>query len=174
MQITKHKVVAIDYTLKDDAGEVVDSSENQQPLSYVHGVGSLIPGLERALEGKSAGDQIQVTIAPADGYGEWDEDLCQEVPRKEFDDVDDLQVGMQFRVQAEGGFLVLTVTNVGDETVTVDGNHALAGETLHFDVAVRDVRDATDEEIEHGHIHGGHGCDHGGHGCDHGGCGHEH
>ena len=167
MQITKHKVVAIDYTLKDDAGEVLDSSQDQEPLTYVHGVGSLIPGLEQALEGRSAGDELQVTIAPADGYGERDEALCQEVPRKEFEGVDDLEVGMQFRVQAEGGFLVLTVMNVGEETVTVDGNHALAGETLHFDVAVRDVRDATDEELNHGHVHGG--C-----GCEHGGCGHEH
>jgi FKBP-type peptidyl-prolyl cis-trans isomerase SlyD len=174
MQISKDKVVTIDYTLKDDVGDVIDSSQDQAPLAYIHGVGAIIPGLEQALEGKSAGDRIEVTIPPAEAYGERDDSLCQEVPRKEFEGIDELEVGMQFRVEAESGYLVLTVVNIGEDVVTVDGNHALAGETLHFDVEVREVRDATEQELEHGHIHGGVGCDHGGGDCDHGGCGHEH
>lgn len=165
MQITKHKVVSIDYTLTDDEGEVIDSSSGQEPLSYLHGEGTIIPGLETALEGRAAGDALKVSIPPEDGYGERNEQLQAEVARSHFDEFDDLELGMQFRVPTDAGngqqeeYHVVTVVAIGDDTVTVDGNHALAGVTLNFDVTVRDVRDATAEEIDHGHAHG-EGCDH--------------
>lgn len=161
MVVAKDKVVAIDYMLKDNDGQVLDQSDDGQPLSYLHGAGMIITGLESALEGKVTGDELQVTIEPADGYGEFDDGLRQQVPRSEFADIEDLAVGMQFRVNAEDDdFIVVTVVDVNDEEVTVDGNHQLAGVTLHFDVKVREIRDATEEEIEHGHPHGPGGHEH--------------
>lgn len=155
MQISKHKVVAIDYLLTNDAGEVLDRSQEGTPLMYVHGVGAIIPGLESELEGKSPGDRIEVTVLPEQAYGPRNESLQQEVDRDHFADVTDLEVGMQFRVPTQDGQdAVITVVEINDDTVTVDGNHELAGVTLNFDVSVRDVRDATEEEIAHGHVHG--------------------
>lgn len=154
MLITKDKVVAIDYTLKDSGGQILDQSDEGEPLSYLHGSGMIIAGLESALEGKAANDELQVVVEPTDAYGEFDEALRQQVPRSQFADIEDLAVGMQFRVNADDGFMVVTVVDVNDKEVTVDGNHQLAGVTLHFDVKVREIRDATEEEIEHGHPHG--------------------
>ncbi len=155
MKIAKHKVVAIDYTLTDDDGETIDSSLEADPLHYLHGEGNLIPGLESELEGKSIGDRFQVSIEPADGYGERDDELEQVLSRENFSEIDDLEVGMQFRAPTDDDEeVIVTVVELDDDTVTIDGNHELAGLTLHFDVTVRDIRDATDEEIEHGHAHG--------------------
>ena len=155
MQIADKKVVAIDYTLKDDDGQVIDTSDGQDPLYYLHGADNIIPGLENALTGKSTGDALQVTIAPGDGYGERNDQLQQTVPRANFADVDEVEIGMQFRATGDDGSeVVVTVVEVGDDTVTLDGNHPLAGVTLHFDVTVREVRDASEEEIAHGHVHG--------------------
>lgn len=154
MEITKQTIVAIDYVLKDDDGQVLDSSEGQDPLTYLHGVGGIIPGLERELTGKQAGDSMVVSIAPEDAYGERQETLVQEVPREQFGDVEDLQLGMQFQVNSNAGPLVVTVVEITDSTVTIDGNHPLAGVNLNFEVTVREVREATAEEIEHGHAHG--------------------
>ena len=155
MQIDKHAVVTIDYTLTNDQGQVVDTSENNQPLAYIHGTGSIIPGLEEALEGKSSGDEVQVSIPPEKAYGEHDEQLKQVVPRDRFEGVDTLEPGMQFQAQTEGGVRIVTIAAIDGDEVTVDANHPLAGETLHFEVAVRDVREASAEEIEHGHVHDG-------------------
>jgi len=160
MQISKHKAVAIEYTLTNDSGEVIDSSEGQDPLSYLHGAGNLISGLEQALEGKSAGDELKVTIAPEDAYGEHVEELIQKVPRDRFEGADELEVGMRFHASSDHGETLVTITEVTDDEVTVDGNHPLAGETLHFEVKIVDVRDASAEEIDHGHIHGPGGHDH--------------
>ena len=154
MQITKDKVATIDYTLKNDAGDVLDSSVGGEPLAYLHGASNIIPGLEDALEGQSAGNEIEVSVPPEQGYGVRNESLKQQVDRKEFEGVDDLQVGMQFRVPSEQGDMVIRVSEIQDDNVTVDGNHELAGMTLHFAVTVKDVRDATDEEKSHGHVHG--------------------
>lgn len=155
MEITKDKVVVIDYKLTDNDGQELDTSEGREPLHYLHGAGNMIPGLENSLEGKSAGDQLQVTVEPADGYGERNDALQQQVPRDQFADVGDLEIGMQFRVPTEDGeHIVITVIEIADEVVTVDGNHALAGVTLNFSVTVREVRDATEEELQHGHAHG--------------------
>lgn len=158
MQITENVVALIEYTLTDDSGEVLDSSVGGEPLGYLHGAGNIIPGLEDALEGKKAGDAFKITIAPADAYGEKNEGLLQEVPREMFQGVDEIEVGMQFHAQTDHGMQVITVAKVDANTVTVDGNHPLAGQTLHFDVKVIEVRAATQEELDHGHVHG-----HGGH-----------
>ena len=160
MQIAKHKVVTIDYTLTDDSGTVIDSSQGREPLAYIQGMNNIIPGLEAALEGKAAGDQLQVSIPPEDGYGERNDSLRQEVPRDRFDGAEGLEVGMQFHAQTEGGPLVVTVTGIDGDTVTVDGNHPLAGMTLNFDVKVVGVREPSAEEMDHGHVHGPGGHDH--------------
>jgi FKBP-type peptidyl-prolyl cis-trans isomerase SlyD len=159
MEISKHKVVTMDYTLSDDDGNVIDSSRGNDPLSYIQGTGNIIPGLEAALEGKTPGENVAVSIAPEDGYGERDESLLQVVPRNLFN-VDDLQVGMFFETQTQAGAQVVTVVGVTDEEVTVDANHPLAGKTLNFDVDVVDVREASEEELEHGHVHGEGGHEH--------------
>jgi FKBP-type peptidyl-prolyl cis-trans isomerase SlyD len=160
MQISANKVVSIDYTLTDDQGTVIDSSEGRGPLAYIQGIGNIIPGLERALEGKAEGDSLKVSIAPEDGYGERRDDLTQAVPKQMFEGNDEIQVGMQFQTMSEHGPQVVTVVAVDDEHVTVDGNHPLAGENLNFDVTVVGIREASSEELEHGHVHGPEGHDH--------------
>ncbi|MDA0745819.1 MAG: peptidylprolyl isomerase [bacterium] len=154
MQVEKDKVVAMEYTLTNGEGEVLDTSDGREPLAYIHGSGSIIPGLESALEGKSSGEQIQVAVSPEEGYGARDDSLMQTVPKDRFQGVEDLDVGMQFRAQSDQGEHVVTVVEVEGDEVTIDGNHPLAGETLHFDVTIVEVRDATGEELEHGHVHG--------------------
>lgn len=154
MQITQDAVVSIHYTLTNDKGETLDSSAGGEPLAYLHGNGNLIPGLENALNGKQAGDKLSLKIAPADGYGEYNKALVQRVPRRSFRGVSDMRVGMQFQVQSDTGPRSVTVTQVAGDRVTVDGNHALAGQNLNFEVEVTEVRAATAEELSHGHVHG--------------------
>jgi FKBP-type peptidyl-prolyl cis-trans isomerase SlyD len=154
MTISKNKVVGIDYTLTDSKGNVIDSSKDHGALYYIQGIGNLIPGLEAKLEGKTKGDNVKAVIAPKDGYGEREDSLCQEVPRAQFENGSEIEVGMQFEVDTEQGELVVTVTSVSAEMITVDGNHPLAGVELHFDVTVKEVREATAEELSHGHVHG--------------------
>lgn len=154
MTIAKNKVVGIDYTLTDKDGNVIDSSTSQGPLYYIQGIGNLIPGLEAQLEGKKAGDQLNVVIAPKDAYGERQDSLCQQVSRAQFENADEIEVGMQFEVDTEQGEVVVSVVSVTDDAVIVDGNHPLAGVELHFDVTVREIREATAEELSHGHVHG--------------------
>ena len=160
MQITKNAVVAIDYKLTSDEGEVLDTSEGEEPLAYLHGVGGIIPGLERELEGKQAGDQFQIVIVPADAYGERDDTLKQEVAREQFEGPEDLALGMQFQVESEAGPTMVTVVEIDEDVVTIDGNHPMAGINLHFAVTVREVREATEDELSHGHVHGSGGCEH--------------
>ena len=155
MQVAKHAVVLIDYTLTGPDGKIIDSSKGKQPLPYIHGTGNLIPGLEKALEGKAAGDQLKVTIAPEDAYGKRDESLLQSVPKSAFQGVPDIKPGMQFRSQSpQGVATVVTVTKVEGDAVTVDANHQLAGVPLTFDVTIKEVRKASQEELAHGHVHG--------------------
>jgi FKBP-type peptidyl-prolyl cis-trans isomerase SlyD len=156
MQITKNKVAAIHYTLRDNKGTIIDSSDGRDPLYYIHGSGNLIIGMEEGLEGKSKGDKFQLKIAPAKGYGEKDPDMIQKVPRSAFGG-QEVKPGMKFSTN-QGG--VVTVTEVGLENVTVDANHELAGVELNFDVEVMEVRNATEEEISHGHVHGAGGHHH--------------
>ena len=160
MQIEQKKVVGIHYKLTNDNDEVLDSSENAQPLLFIHGIGMLIPGLENALTGKTTGDKMKVTVKPEDGYGVRDQGLVQQVPKAQFDEAEEIQIGMQFQVETQEGAIVVTVTEIGDDTVTIDGNHPLAGMTLHFDVSIEEVRDATQEELDHGHVHGPGGHEH--------------
>ena len=153
MQVSENKVVSFHYTLKDDAGEVLDSSEGRDPLTYLHGAGNIIPGLEKALDGKDAGDHVDVSIAPEEAYGQRNDALIQSVPRSAFEGVDEILPGMQFQAQTPNGMQILTVVKVEDDVVVVDGNHPLAGKTLHFSVDITDIRDATAEELAHGHAH---------------------
>ncbi len=154
MQITKHKIVTIDYTLSNGQGAVLNSSIGDEPFTFIQGIGSIIPGLEAALEGKSSGDEFIVRITPEESYGLRDDSLTQIVSIDLFEEVDDLKVGLQFEAKTETGKQLLTITRIEGNDVTVDGNHPLAGETLNFDVKIREVRDATDEEISHRHAHG--------------------
>lgn len=156
MQITKNTVAAIHYTLRDNEGTVIDSSEGRDPLNYLHGAGNLIPGMEEGLEGKAAGEKVNLQIEPEKGYGEKDENLIQQVPRSAFGE-QDVKPGMRFSTN-QGG--VVTVTDVGQESITVDGNHPLAGVPLNFDVEIVEVRTATEEEVSHGHVHGANGHQH--------------
>ena len=160
MQIADRCVAYIHYTLTNDAGEVLDSSEGREPLAYLHGAGNIVPGLEKALEGRKSGDSFTVDVEADQGYGPRHDGLVQEVPRDAFRGVDSVEPGMQFQAQTPQGALSVTVTGVTDDTVTVDGNHPLAGETLHFAIEVTDVREATAEELEHGHVHGAGGHEH--------------
>ena len=145
----------IDVKVVNDQGEQLDSSrvEGREPLAYLEGAQNIIGGLESALTEKNAGDQVKVSVEPAEGYGEVNEELIQPVPRSAFEGVDTIEPGMQFQAQTPGGPQVVRVVEVGDETVTIDANHPLAGQTLHFDVEVVETREATDEEQEHGHVH---------------------
>jgi FKBP-type peptidyl-prolyl cis-trans isomerase SlyD len=154
VSIETNHVVSIHYTLKGDAGEVIDSSLGGQPLAYLHGHGNLVPGLERELTGKSAGDKLQVKIPPADGYGEYDPQLVQRVPRRGLKGVANVRVGMRLQAQTGQGPRPVTVTQVTGDMVTLDGNHPLAGKHLNFDVEIAAVRPATEEELSHGHVHG--------------------
>lgn len=154
MQIAANKVVQIHYTLTDNDGEVLDSSKGKGPLAYIHGMGNLISGLETALAGRTVGDKFQVTIAPEDAYGLRDDDLVQSVPRDAFQGVDEIHPGMQFQAQSPEGMQMFTVIEVVEDEVLLDGNHPMAGVTLNFDVEVADIRDATAEELDHGHVHG--------------------
>jgi FKBP-type peptidyl-prolyl cis-trans isomerase SlyD len=154
MQIKRNTVVTIDYTLHDNDGSLIESSEGRDPYSYIHGIGATIPGLEAALEGKGTGEELTVSLPPDQAYGERDEELVQVVPRERFKFGGDLAAGMQFHASTDTGTRVVTVTRIDGEEVTVDGNHPLAGSTLTFAVTVREVREASAEELEHGHVHG--------------------
>lgn len=154
MNISNHSVVSIHYTLTNNDGEVLDSSEGNAPLTYLHGVGNLIPGLENELLGKSVGDEFEVSIPPAEGYGELNEQLIQSVPLSAFEGVDKVEPGMQFRAAGpDGAEQLITVTAIDGDMVTINGNHPLAGTTLNFKVEITAIRDATEEEIEHGQVH---------------------
>jgi FKBP-type peptidyl-prolyl cis-trans isomerase SlyD len=154
LMIGKHSVVSLNYTLKNDAGEVVDTSEGGEPLSYLHGASNLIPGLEAELEGKMTGSSFNVSIAPDQAYGEIREELIQTIDKSMFQGVESIEPGMSFMAQGDGGQQQrVVVTDVQGEQVTIDANHPMAGQNLHFEVEVVDVRDATEQEISHGHVH---------------------
>lgn len=160
MNIADQCVVSIHYEVKDEDGVVVDSSEGREPLVYLHGHRNIIPGLENALAGLAVGDNFDVTVAPEQAYGEHQEGLVQSVPKDAFQGVDKVEEGMVFTAQTENGPLQVTVTQVADDLVTVDGNHPLAGKALSFKGSVTDVREASAEELEHGHVHSGGDHDH--------------
>lgn len=160
MKIAKNAVAALEYTLKNDGGEVLDTSDGRDPLTYLHGAENLIPGLEAELEGKGAGDELSVRIAPADAYGERDEEMMQTVSRDVMPADAEIEVGMQLQAESEGGVHIVTVIGVEGDDIHLDGNHPLAGVALNFQVKVVEVREATSEELEHGHVHGEGGHEH--------------
>jgi FKBP-type peptidyl-prolyl cis-trans isomerase SlyD len=160
VEITADRVVLIHYTLKDDAGAVIDSSSGADPLAYIQGHGNLVAGLEKALEGKKDGDTVAVSVSPADGYGKYDAALIQRVPKRSLQGTGEIKKGMQFQGQTPDGMRLFTVTAVVGDMITLDGNHPLADKTLHFDVNIVSVREATAEELEHGHVHGAGGHHH--------------
>lgn len=148
MQISKDKFVSIEYTLKDSDGNVVDTNVGEEPLGYVQGYGLIVPGLESFLEGKSGNQTVSVVVPPEEGYGERDEDMVFEVDRADFEGDTEIEIGMIFDTIIDGDEIEVTVVGINDEEITVDANHELAGESLHFEVKILEVRDATSEEIE--------------------------
>lgn len=157
--IQNDQVVSFNYTLTDAEGTVIDKSEGQ-PLVYLHGAGNIIPGLENALTGKNVGDKLTVHVPAAEGYGEYSAEMVQEVPRNMFQGVDNIEAGMQFQAQTDDGMQVVTVKEVTEESIFVDGNHPLAGQDLNFDVEIVEIRPASQEELDHGHVHGAGGHQH--------------
>lgn len=160
MKIARHSVVTIDYTLTSPDGEVLDTSKGGEPLSYLHGVGMLIPGLEKNLEGKGAGEGFDVKVAPHEGYGLRDERLVHKVTRKQLPPGLEVELGLELSARGPEGELVMTVVAVEGEEITLDGNHPLAGIELHFTGEVKGVREATKDELSHGHVHGAGGHHH--------------
>ena len=155
MTIGQHKVVEFHYTVSDaTTNEVLDSSKDSEPLTYLHGANNIIPGLEAELEGKSVGDEFEVTIAAADAYGEYSDDRVQVVPISAFEGVEKIEPGVMVAAQTEQGAIEMIITEVNGDQVTVDANHPLAGRSLTFQVSVELIRDASAEEIDHGHVHG--------------------
>jgi FKBP-type peptidyl-prolyl cis-trans isomerase SlyD len=153
--IAAGKVVSLDYSLKNDAGEELDASSAEQPLLYLHGADNLIPGLEKALDGKAVGDALELSVPPEEGYGEKEETELQSVPKSSFPEEMPLEPGFAFAVENEAGEPVpLWIVKVEGDQVFVDMNHPLAGQTLHFKVKVLAIREATDDEKSHGHPHG--------------------
>ena len=154
MQIAKDSVVSIEYRLHLGDGKIIDESEPGDPLVYLHGYEEIVPGLEKALEGKKAGESLKVVVEPKDGYGEYDPDDVEEVPREDFPPDMELEAGgIVSATDEDGDDVEFLVKEVRPKTVVIDFNDPMAGKTLHFEVTVREVRAATKEELEHGHAH---------------------
>jgi FKBP-type peptidyl-prolyl cis-trans isomerase SlyD len=160
MTIKKNKVVSFHYSVTNEAGEVVDSSRERKPMTYFHGANSIVPGLEKALEGRSEGDAFQVTVTPAEAYGERDDNKLQRISSKHFRNPKKIKPGQMLVLKTRQGPIQVMVLKVGRFNLDVDANHPLAGQTLTFDVEVTGIRDATKEEIAHGHAHGDGGVEH--------------
>ncbi|MBD3636238.1 MAG: peptidylprolyl isomerase [Crocinitomicaceae bacterium] len=154
MKVAEHTVVTLNYTLKNSAGELLDTSEGRQPLVYLHGVGALIPGLEKELADKEVGANINAVIPPEEAYGTRREDLMKMVSKDGFQGDEEMKEGMQVQLQTEHGPAIAVIAKIEGNDVMLDLNHPLADMTLHFDVTIEDVRAATEEEISHGHVHG--------------------
>lgn len=160
MQIGERTVASFHYTLTNDAGQVIDSSAGKEPLTYLHGAGNIVPGLEKEMTGRQRGDVFNVAVAPEQGYGVPDPLMIQVVAKDAFQGVATLEVGMEFQAQTPQGPMSVAIASIDGDQVTVDGNHPLAGQILHFSVEITDVRDASLEELSHGHVHGAGGHQH--------------
>jgi FKBP-type peptidyl-prolyl cis-trans isomerase SlyD len=154
MKISNNKVVGIEYTLKDNAGAVIDSNTGADPLFFIQGMGTIVPGLERAMEGKAAGESFDVEIKAVDGYGEYDANRKRGIPREQVPQLAEAKVGMMLQAQGPEGVSIVTVAEVTETEIVIDGNHPMAGKDLFFSIKVAEVRDATQEELSHGHVHG--------------------
>jgi FKBP-type peptidyl-prolyl cis-trans isomerase SlyD len=155
MTVARNRVVSIEYTLTGEDGSVLDTSRGDEPISYVHGSGTLVDALEAAMEGKGPSDTVSLTLPPDQAYGVRDDSIVFTLPRAQVGAAEEPEIGMQIMLQGDGDGRVVTVVAMDENEVTVDGNHPLAGLTLTFDVEIIDVREATAEEIEHGHAHNG-------------------
>ncbi|WDE12803.1 FKBP-type peptidyl-prolyl cis-trans isomerase [Thalassomonas haliotis] len=160
MKISSNKVVVMHYAVSDSEGTLIDSSYDHQPLAVIHGTGYLIPGLEDALLDHQVGDKFEVSVNADQAYGERNDNFVQNVPKAMFEGIEDLDVGTQLRATTDDGEQTVIVIDISDDEITVDGNHPLAGIDLNFDVEILEVRDATEEELSHGHVHGEGGCGH--------------
>ena len=160
MVIEKNKAVTIHYTLKDKEGQVIDSSEGKTPLSYIQGIGNIVVGLEKQLDGKKEGDKLDAKVSPEEGYGLKKDELIRTLPKDQFSDLGDLSIGLNFYIESPQGPVPATIIEITDETISFDMNHSLAGQTLYFSVEVISIREASDEELEHGHVHGPGGHEH--------------
>ena len=160
MKITQNKVVVMHYAVSDSEDTLIDSSYDHSPLALIHGSGYLIPGLEEALIDHEVGDKFEVEVPADKAYGQRHDGYVQTVPKELFADIEDLEVGTQLRAQTDEGEQTVIVVDVQENEITVDGNHPLAGIDLKFDVEILEVRDATEEELAHGHVHGEGGCGH--------------
>ena len=175
MTLAKNIVPSIAYQVRTQDGVLVDEAPVEQPLEYLHGHSNLVIGLENALEGKAVGDTFEVRVKPEEGYGIYNDNMVQRVPKDVFMGVDELEVGMRFIADTDIGSLPVVITEIDGDEVVVDGNHMLAGQELLFSVEVVATREATLEEIAHGHIHGEHDeCGCGDHDHDSCGCGGHH
>lgn len=161
MTITKNAVVTIDYAVKDAEGELLESSEDED-LTFIHGMGVLVPGLENAMEGKESGFELKTTLGPEEAFGTRDEELVLEVSKDDFENPDDVKVGLAFQAEIGEDIRFCTVIKMDGDSVVIDANHPFADKTLQFEIKVKDVREASKEELEHGHVHGpeGHHQDH--------------
>jgi FKBP-type peptidyl-prolyl cis-trans isomerase SlyD len=155
MNVAKEKVVTIDYELKSAEGEIYDSSDENGALSYIHGIGFLVPGLEKLLEGKTIGDAVEASLTPEEAYGEYDEELVFDVDKSDFEAGVELHEGLEFQAEVAGEVRLCTIVEIEGETVTVDANHPLSGESLQVRAKILAVREATAEELDHGHVHDG-------------------
>jgi FKBP-type peptidyl-prolyl cis-trans isomerase SlyD len=154
MTVKKDAVVEMHYTLKNDAGEVVDSSKGQDPMPFIQGRGNIIPGLEKALEGMKVGDTCDVSVKPEDGYGVHHAEGIQEIPKEALQGIENLEIGMELQSQDEqGNPFIVRVEEIKDDAIIINANHPLAGETLHFNLSIESVREATVQELSHGHVH---------------------
>ncbi len=159
MKIEKGFVVSVEYTLKDSQGNVWESSEGDEPWVYLHGFGGIIPGLEPELEGKQSGDEFTVTLEPEQAYGPYDKDLVNQVPKTALAGIENLEVGLRLSAQTDDGQThSVTVTEITNDSVTVDANHPMAGQPVVVELEVKDIRPATPEELDHGHAHVGGQC----------------
>ncbi|MFZ8933589.1 MAG: FKBP-type peptidyl-prolyl cis-trans isomerase [Bacteriovoracaceae bacterium] len=152
MKIVKETVVTISYNLRDGEGNLRDTTEGKDPLCYIHGAGHLIPGVEKQLDDKQAGDNVKFTVKPDEAYGFRNEELIHDIPFDQFEEPHDLKVGMEFEAQTEYGPIIVQIISIDEKFVTVDGNHPLAGEELEFDIKVIDVRPATASELASGEV----------------------
>ncbi|OHU86623.1 MULTISPECIES: FKBP-type peptidyl-prolyl cis-trans isomerase [Pseudoalteromonas] len=159
MKIAPNKVVSMHYAVLDNDSNTIDNTFDGEPLVFIVGTGYLIPGLENALMDKQVGDKLSVTVEPEQGYGERHDNLMQAVPKSMFEGME-IEVGMQFRATTDDGDQLVMIIDIQDDEVVVDGNHPLSGITLNFDVEILEVRDATEDELAHGHVHGEGGCGH--------------
>ena len=154
MNISKNSAVTMHYALKNDNGDDLGSSQGHEPMAYLHGCDNIVPGLEKALDGKKAGDKISAVVSPEEGYGVKNEDGIKKIDKDRFEGDEEISVGMQIQVDIEGNVSIASVTEIGEKEITLDLNHPLAGVTLHFEIEIMDVREATEDELSHGHVHG--------------------